>query len=81
MDKSILGMLYIVVFFSSVYVVLRLLERFFQFIGLMPKNKCNCFDRGVANGGLGHPHEVQEDAFDDSYWYSYGIFQNHNDRY
>jgi hypothetical protein len=81
MDKSILGMFYIVVYLSSSYAFVCLLKRFFQFIGLMSKNKGHFFDRGVANGGLGHPHEVQEDAFDDSYWYSYGIFQNDNDRY
>lgn len=74
MDKSILGMFYIVVYLSSAYAFVCLLRCFFQFIGLMPKNKGHFFDRG--NGGLNH--STQSHLGDDNeppLWYQDEIYK------
>ena len=75
MDKSILGMFYIVVYLSSAYAFVCLLRCFFQFIGLMPKNKGHFFDRG--NVDLNHSVQSHlRDVNEPPLWYQYEIYKS-----
>lgn len=76
-SNTILGIFILIAMFILFAIGFNLLCYLLKFVGFKPVSGDSSQS---SNTCLTSAHEVKS-GLDDSYWYSYGIFQNHNDRY